>query len=67
MDLPPDRQRIDTPDRLILPHPRLQDRPFVLIPLADILPDWVHPVTGQSVRQMVQRLPADEIAAICPL
>lgn len=67
MDLSPERQRVDAPDQLILPHPRLQDRAFVLIPLVEILPDWVHPATGQSVRQMVQALPAGEIAAICPV
>lgn len=67
MELPPERQRSEAPDRLILPHPRLQDRAFVLIPLADILPGWVHPVTGLSVGQMTNALPADEIAAICPL
>ena len=67
MDLTPDRQRTEAPDRLILPHPRMQDRGFVLIPLADILPDWVHPATGQSIRQMVRGLPSNEIAAICPV
>lgn len=67
LDLPPGQQRAEAPDRLILPHPRMQDRAFVLIPLADILPGWVHPVTGQSVRQMAEALPADEIAAICPV
>ncbi len=67
MNLAPERQRREAPDQLILPHPRLQDRAFVLIPLADILPDWVHPVTGQSIRQMADALPAEEIAAICPV
>jgi 2-amino-4-hydroxy-6-hydroxymethyldihydropteridine diphosphokinase len=42
---------------LILPHPRLQDRAFVLVPLADVAPDWVHPRTGLSVRQMLAALP----------
>ncbi len=37
---------------LTLPHPRLHERPFVLFPLADVLPDWVHPRRGTSVREM---------------
>ncbi len=65
--LPPARQREETPDRLILPHPRLQDRAFVLIPLAEIAPDWCHPVTGRSVAEMVEALPEAEKAAICPI
>ncbi len=48
-----------TPDQLVLPHPRLQDRAFVLIPLRDVAPDWVHPVLGLSVTQMCENLPAD--------
>lgn len=45
------------PDTLILPHPRIQDRAFVLGPLNDIVPDWSHPVTGRTVAQMFQALP----------
>jgi 2-amino-4-hydroxy-6-hydroxymethyldihydropteridine diphosphokinase len=56
-----------TPDRLVLPHPRLQDRGFVLVPLADVAPDWVHPLTGQSVATMLAALPEAERAAISPL
>ena len=51
-DLPLAQQMKETPDRLILPHPRMHERAFVLVPLADVAPDWVHPVTGQSVVQM---------------
>lgn len=35
-------------DALVLPHPRSADRLFVMGPIAEILPDWVHPVSGQT-------------------
>ncbi len=65
--LPLSEQVRATPDQLILPHPRLQDRAFVLVPLADVAPDWVHPRTGQSVRQMLAALPAEDRDAVKPL
>jgi 2-amino-4-hydroxy-6-hydroxymethyldihydropteridine diphosphokinase len=40
-----------------LPHPRLADRSFVLAPLAEIAPDWRHPITGESAAEMLARLP----------
>lgn len=66
-DLPADDQRRLAPDRLILPHPRLQDRAFVLVPLCDVAPDWVHPVTGRSIAQMTAALPAADRAEPRPL
>jgi 2-amino-4-hydroxy-6-hydroxymethyldihydropteridine diphosphokinase len=36
------------PDQLILPHPRIADRPFVLVPLHDVAPLWRHPVTSKT-------------------
>lgn len=56
-DLPPAQQMLETPQELILPHPRLQDRAFVLVPLADVAPDWRHPALGKTVTQMRDSLP----------
>lgn len=43
---------LNTPS-LVIPHPRLHERGFVLLPLMDIDPDLVHPVNKKSVREMV--------------
>lgn len=42
--------------RLIVPHPRLHERAFVLMPLADIAPNLVHPHLGVSVGDLLQRV-----------
>jgi 2-amino-4-hydroxy-6-hydroxymethyldihydropteridine diphosphokinase len=64
--LPLDAQMKRAPETLILPHPRLSERAFVLIPLAEIAPQWCHPATGQSVSQMLAALPKVEKAALVP-
>lgn len=66
-DLPPSEQRSQVPQQLILPHPRLHERGFVLVPLADVAPDWRHPVLGQSVAEMLAALPEAERAEIVPI
>lgn len=53
-----------TPEELILPHPRIADRSFVLVPLAQIAPLWRHPVTGLTPQEMLAVRPKREIAAI---
>jgi len=67
MDLSPAHQMERTPTELLLPHPRLQDRAFVLIPLAQIAPQWRHPVTGRSVATMLGALPASKRQEIRPI
>ncbi|WP_291988898.1 2-amino-4-hydroxy-6-hydroxymethyldihydropteridine diphosphokinase [Luteitalea sp.] len=47
---------IDEPG-LAVPHPRFRDRLFVLQPLAEVAGDWVDPVSGQSVQDLLDRLP----------
>ena len=63
-NLAPEDQARRAPDELILPHPRLQDRAFVLVPMAEILPDWHHPLLGASVREMLAALPEADREAV---
>lgn len=49
-------------DNLNLPHPRMHQRGFVLIPLRDLDPAWQHPVTGASIDDLIAALdPAEEV------
>jgi len=66
-DLSVSEQMLRAPEQLILPHPRLQDRPFVLIPLLDVAPDWRHPVLQRSIAEFCADLSAAQCRDIVAL
>jgi 2-amino-4-hydroxy-6-hydroxymethyldihydropteridine diphosphokinase len=46
----------------LLPHPRMHERAFVLMPLREIAPRWYHPFLGRTVDQLIDKLPRGQIA-----
>jgi 2-amino-4-hydroxy-6-hydroxymethyldihydropteridine diphosphokinase len=46
-------QIIETP-KLQIPHPRMRERAFVLVPLVEIAPDWVDPVSGLTIKELIK-------------
>ena len=54
------------PEAPILPHPRLAERAFVLKPLAEVRPDWHHPLSGRRLSELIAALPSDQIVRPLP-
>lgn len=50
---------LDAPD-LQIPHPRMTERAFVLVPLAEIAPNWIEPVSGKAIADLVQTVNCSE-------
>ena len=46
-------QVIETPE-LVIPHPKLAERAFVLVPLVEIAPELVHPISGKTIKELLQ-------------
>lgn len=65
--LPPEMHRTAAPDVPVVPHPRMAERAFVLLPLAEVAPDWRHPRTGRSAAGMLGDLPPSDVAACTPI
>jgi 2-amino-4-hydroxy-6-hydroxymethyldihydropteridine diphosphokinase len=59
--------RITGPDSaVVLPHPRMHQRAFVLVPLSEIVPEWRHPVIGDTVFELIAALPDDQFIEPVP-
>ncbi len=54
---------LDTP-RLTIPHPRMGDRAFVLVPLAEIAADWLEPISQKAIAQLLQGLDCSGVKKI---
>ncbi|MDJ0799395.1 MAG: 2-amino-4-hydroxy-6-hydroxymethyldihydropteridine diphosphokinase [Calothrix sp. MO_167.B12] len=51
---------LDTPT-LKIPHPRMSDRSFVLVPLAEIIPDWVEPISGNTIQNLLTKVDSSDV------
>ena len=51
---------LDTPT-LQIPHPRMSDRSFVLVPLAEIAPNWIEPISGCTIQYLLHNVECDDV------
>jgi 2-amino-4-hydroxy-6-hydroxymethyldihydropteridine diphosphokinase len=51
-------------EELTIPHPKLESRRFVLVPLAEIFPEFIHPVSGLNIQEMLSQCKDDSIVTI---
>ena len=59
-----DYANIKENNQIILPHPRMHKRNFVLLPLYDLNKDWIHPVSKQPIKKLILSLPNKDIRSI---
>ena len=60
-DLVSETRKTSATPGLALPHPELENRAFVLVPMADVVVNWRHPVSRQSLNEMIARLPPGQL------
>jgi 2-amino-4-hydroxy-6-hydroxymethyldihydropteridine diphosphokinase len=51
----------------ILPHPRMHERLFVLYPLHDLIPDWVHPYSKKNIAELISESKGNQIIKSLPI
>jgi 2-amino-4-hydroxy-6-hydroxymethyldihydropteridine diphosphokinase len=51
---------VDQPN-LQIPHPRMRERAFVLVPLAEIAPNWIEPISGQTIEALLQNVDRSDV------
>ncbi len=66
LDLVAYGRKVSSDPALILPHPRAADRRFVMAPLAELLPGWTHPLTGQTAADLARSAPVGRDATALP-